>query len=282
MTPPGGSRHDAAMPKTRPESTTTLKRQRAGSYATPDARFLVEQASGGWMVTDAERTNELGLPLVRGPFATLDEARTTIESARVEPAPASALSARIAALPPAARRRHAVGPGPRRGRTARAAPDAQEPGRSPRPTRRTDETVVIREWRRGDGDDLRRLWESTGMRSIGDDDDGLATMARRNPGLVLVATVGGEIVGSALGAWDGRRGWIYHLATAAGRRRAGIGRQLVARIEAGLRAVGCRKVNVIVADGNEEGMAFWASAGYTVADGRQLGRELGAEDREAG
>jgi hypothetical protein len=57
----------------------------------------VDQASGGWLVSDAEQTNELGLPLVRGPFATLDEARDGMEAARRGPAPISSLTDRIAA-----------------------------------------------------------------------------------------------------------------------------------------------------------------------------------------
>ena len=49
-----------------------LKREKAGTYRTKDGRFTVEQSSSGWMLFDAEQTNELGLPLARGPFATLD------------------------------------------------------------------------------------------------------------------------------------------------------------------------------------------------------------------
>ena len=43
---------------------------------------------------------------------------------------------------------------------------------------------------------------------------------------------------------------------------------------AGLRALGCRKVNVIVRDDNQAGAAFWESLGYTTASARQMGREL--------
>jgi ribosomal protein S18 acetylase RimI-like enzyme len=137
---------------------------------------------------------------------------------------------------------------------------------------------VIREWRLADGDRLRRLWHDLGMLSPWDDDASLEVLARRNPGLLLVAAAGDEVVGSALGAWDGRRGWIYHVAIAPGHRRRGIGRQLVARIEAGLRAVGCPKVNVIVLDDNAEGVAFWRDLGYTRLPARQFSRRL-AEER---
>jgi ribosomal protein S18 acetylase RimI-like enzyme len=135
---------------------------------------------------------------------------------------------------------------------------------------------VIRELRTADGDELRQLWKSVGFRSVGDDDRSLARLARRNPGLVLVASEGGRVVGSALGAWDGRRGWIYHLATAESHRRRGIATKLVEQIEAGLGDLGCPKVNALVRDGSEAGRAFWKARGYTQGESRQFGKELDA------
>ena len=134
--------------------------------------------------------------------------------------------------------------------------------------------LEVREFRDGDGDALRTLWQAAGFRLLGDDDAGLATFADRNPGLFLVAaTSGGIIVGSAMGAWDGRRGWIYHVATAATYRRSGVASVLVARIEARLAELGVARVNVLVREGNERGRAFWTAAGYEAAS-RQFGKDL--------
>ena len=255
-----------------------LKRESAGRYVTGDGRFTVEQASGGWMVTDTEHANELGLPLVRGPFATLSDARAVVDAARTEPAPTSDLAARMASLPakPRPERRAAkttaAASRPRGAGTRAASGSSESSGLSEAPR------LEIREWRRADGDGLRGLWASVGMGSLGDDDASLAVMARRNPGLVLVAVEGARIVGSALGGWDGRRGWIYHVATAPDRRRVGIARRLVERVEAGLRAVGCPKVNVIVLDTASEAAAFWTAAGYTRLAASQYGRVLAAGD----
>jgi ribosomal protein S18 acetylase RimI-like enzyme len=139
--------------------------------------------------------------------------------------------------------------------------------------------VSVREFRAGDGAELRDLWLASGFRLLGDDDAGLATFAARNPGLFLVATTGGggAVVGSAMGAWDGRRGWIYHVATAASHRRTGLASTLVARIEAQLTALGAVRVNVIVRDGNDRGRAFWSAAGYEPAASRQWGKDLRVE-----
>jgi GNAT superfamily N-acetyltransferase len=186
-------------------------------------------------------------------------------AARRGPAPISSLTDRIAEQ----RTRTATsGMGARSTKAGKAArPAAPPPKPEPPP-------IAIREYRAGDGGPLRTLWESAGLRSIGDDDTSLRTFAQRNPGAFLVAARGGEIVGSALGGWDGRRGWIYHVATLAAERRTGLATKLVRQIEERLRALGCRKVNAMVIDDNDDGAAFWTSLGYSRAPARQFGREL--------
>ena len=234
-----------------------LKRERAGTYVTRDGRFTVEQSSSGWMLFDAEQANELGLPLARGPFATLDAARDAIPAARSGPAPTTEMEPRRAARKPPV-----IGP-PAKPKEARRAPKRADPA-----------ALVIREIRAVDGDALRELWKDSGFGSIGDDDKSLARLARRNPGLVLVATEAGRIVGSALGAWDGRRGWIYHVATAASHRRAGVARRLVEQVERGLRDVGAPKINVLVRSDSDGGPELWKELGYTPGDSRPYAKEI--------
>jgi GNAT superfamily N-acetyltransferase len=244
-----------------------LKRVQAGTYRTADERFTIEQSSTGWLLLDAKQTNELGLPLARGPFSTLDEARAAIAAARSGPKPVSDLGERRGSKPTSA---HSP-----TGKTDRAT--GSRAGKVRRaPPRPTGTELLIREIRTVDGDALRELWRSTGFGSIGDDDKSLARLARRNPGLVLVATEAGRIVGSALGAWDGRRGWIYHVATAESHRRRGVASQLVARIEAGLRDLGCPKVNVMVRDESDGAREFWTARGYARGPATQFSRELDA------
>jgi len=244
-----------------------LQRERAGTYRTADGRFTVEQSTTGWLLLDSAQTNELGLPLARGPYATLDQARAALGDARSGPRPISDL---------AERRREKAAAGPAKTPAARTDREgAARPARKA-PRRATGREIVIREIRASDGDSLRALWTSVGFRSIGDDDRSLARFVRRNPDLALVATEGSRIVGSALGGWDGRRGWIYHVATAEGHRRQGIATKLVARIEAGLGDLGCPKINVIVRDENDDGRGFWKARGYAVHTATQYGKELEA------
>ena len=60
----------------------SLKRLPGTGWQTRDGRFTITTASGTWSVTDEEQTDELGLPLVRGPFRSLTDAKAVIEAAR--------------------------------------------------------------------------------------------------------------------------------------------------------------------------------------------------------
>ena len=80
-----------------------LRRLGGGRWQTRDERFLIEPQSGTWAVVDAEQTDDLGLPLVRGPFKSLTAAKEAIGAARGEAAPASPLKERkpaVSAEPP--------------------------------------------------------------------------------------------------------------------------------------------------------------------------------------
>jgi ribosomal protein S18 acetylase RimI-like enzyme len=248
-----------------------LKRETAGRYATADGRFTVEQGSGGWMITDAEQTNELGLPLVRGPFATLDDARGGLAAAREGQAPASELAGRIAELKDRGGEAKETGR-PRRRRAGRRAEAEAADGEEPE-EEEPAAPVEIREFRPRDVDDLRRLWAESGI-NTSDDTASLKRLAERNPGLLLVATQDKAVVGSALGAWDGRRGWIYHVAAAREQRRSGVATRLVREVEERLRAQGARKINVVVRDDNPSAALFWEAAGYDRAPMRLFRRDL--------
>jgi hypothetical protein len=75
---------------------SSLKRLGGGRWQTHDERFTIEPQSGTWSLVDAEQTDDLGLPLVRGPFRSLTDAKAAITTARESAAPASPLKGRVA------------------------------------------------------------------------------------------------------------------------------------------------------------------------------------------
>jgi hypothetical protein len=73
------------------EQEEGLKRLGGGRWQTRDERFTIEPQSGTWAVLDADQTDDLGLPLVRGPFKSLGAAKEAIAEARTAAAPTTTL-----------------------------------------------------------------------------------------------------------------------------------------------------------------------------------------------
>ena len=125
--------------------------------------------------------------------------------------------------------------------------------------------MQIREFHLSDYEEAVKIWKSSGLiLRPGDDLDGIKLKLQRDSDLFLVATDGDEIVGVVMGAWDGRRGWINHLAVKPNRRRAGIGRDLIVELERRLLKKGAKKVNAQIYRRNTESFDFFKSVGYEV------------------
>lgn len=72
---------------------------------------------------------------------------------------------------------------------------------------------LIRDFREADYEAVVRVWRAAGLTLKPSDTlPELRKVIERNPGLLLVAEDEGSVVGAVIGAWDGRRAWVYHLA----------------------------------------------------------------------
>lgn len=140
--------------------------------------------------------------------------------------------------------------------------------RPPDESRRTlRQAWSVRAYRPSDHARVVRLWNASGIH-IGPSDSAqeLERSRRRDPDLFLVAESRGRLVGVVLGRFDGRRGWIHHLAVASDHRRLGLGRDLVTRVERGLLRKGCAKVNLHIEPNNGDVSEFYSRLGYRHRD----------------
>jgi len=97
----------------------------------------------------------------------------------------------------------------------------------------------------------------------------------RDPDLFLVAEADGCIIGSVIGAFDGRRGFIYHLAVAASFRGMGVGSRLMDEVEVRLRARGCLKCFLLVKNDNTEAEIYYQHHGWKHLDSVHIfGKDL--------
>ncbi len=119
------------------------------------------------------------------------------------------------------------------------------------------------------------LWQACGLvKPQNDPRKDIARKLRVNPEWFLVAESGGRIVGAVMAGYEGHRGWINYLAVDPARRRAGLGRALMAEAERVLRAAGCPKINLQVRPENRDVVAFYEAIGFSVEGAISLGKRL--------
>jgi ribosomal protein S18 acetylase RimI-like enzyme len=111
----------------------------------------------------------------------------------------------------------------------------------------------------------RSLWENAGpgihvRRS--DEPEEIFKKLQRDPDLFLVAEIGQKMVGTVIGGFDGRRGLIYHLAVDNTFREHGIGSLLMDEVERRLKAKGCIKCYLMVAEDNKNAIQFYEARSW--------------------
>ena len=105
-----------------------------------------------------------------------------------------------------------------------------------------------------------------GLNNIDDSREGIARYLRRNPDTSFVAEENGVLAGVILCGHDGRRGFIQHACVSPDYRRRGIGRRLVQRALAALKAEQITKVALVAFKKNTGGNAFWEQQGFTLRE----------------
>jgi ribosomal protein S18 acetylase RimI-like enzyme len=93
-------------------------------------------------------------------------------------------------------------------------------------------------------------------------------------GLFFVALAHGEVIGTSMAGYDGHRGWLYSVAVHAAHRGRGVGAALVRHTEGALVALGCVKINLQIADGNEQVAGFYESLGYVCEPRVSMGKRI--------
>jgi ribosomal protein S18 acetylase RimI-like enzyme len=131
--------------------------------------------------------------------------------------------------------------------------------------------VLIEKFRLRDYDSVKSLWKSAGLDfSPGDELPQLKRKLKRDPELFLVAREGSSLIGTVLGGWDGRRGWVYHLAVAKSARRQRVATKLLQELESRMKSKGVLKVNALVYDWNVASLALFELNGFKRQDGQVI------------
>jgi ribosomal protein S18 acetylase RimI-like enzyme len=95
-----------------------------------------------------------------------------------------------------------------------------------------------------------------------------------NPELFLIGLIGGKVVATAMGGYEGHRGWVNYLGVDPTHRKQGLGRQIMQALEAKLLEKGCPKLNLQVRVTNTEALKFYERTGYKRDEVISLGKRL--------
>jgi ribosomal protein S18 acetylase RimI-like enzyme len=132
-----------------------------------------------------------------------------------------------------------------------------------------------------DATDVIALWHACGLTRPWNDPQADFALALATPtSSILILRDDGAIAASVMIGFDGHRGWVYYLAVDPSRRRAGLGRQMMAAAEDWLRQAGSPKIQLMVRADNQAAVGFYQTLGYQMQDVLTIGRRLddGAAD----
>src|SRR5690606_31810132 len=120
-----------------------------------------------------------------------------------------------------------------------------------------------------------QLWTDCGLtRPWNDPYKDITRKLAVHPELFLVGTLAQTLVATAMGGYDGHRGWVNYLAVAPMHRRRGYAAILMHHIEQRLRAMGCPKINLLVRRDNTAVTTFYEKLDFQADDVISLGKRL--------
>jgi ribosomal protein S18 acetylase RimI-like enzyme len=135
--------------------------------------------------------------------------------------------------------------------------------------------IEIRPFRPHETESVVALWEACDLiRPWNDPRKDIERKLRVDPELFLVAVEDELVVGVVMAGYEGHRGWVNYLAVDPGRRRQGLGKDLMAAAERLLAERGCPKINLQVRSENADVIAFYEAIGYMKDDVVSLGKRL--------
>ena len=123
--------------------------------------------------------------------------------------------------------------------------------------------MYFREFTLLDFDLVIELWEKAGLiLSRSDTYDGMKEKLKRDPELFFVLEEDSRIIGVVMGSYDGRRGWINHLAVDPEYQGRNIGQQIIEELESRFKKMGCEKINLLIELSNEKVQGFYEKQGF--------------------
>ena len=112
-----------------------------------------------------------------------------------------------------------------------------------------------------------QLWRNTGI-SVGSSDTKteIEKMLKLNPDLLLIGKIKEKIIAIVMGGFDGRRGYVHHLAVEPKFQKIGYGKMLMDELIKKFRQMGVHKIHLFIEKSNIDVVNFYKNIGWQERD----------------
>lgn len=111
------------------------------------------------------------------------------------------------------------------------------------------------------------LWRKAGI-SVGstDSEKEIRRMLTLNPNLFLIGKIKNKIIAVVMGGFDGRRGYVHHLAVDPLHQKKGYGNMIMDELINRFRKIGVHKIHLFIERDNLEVVNFYKNLEWQVRD----------------
>ncbi len=114
-------------------------------------------------------------------------------------------------------------------------------------------------------DSLFEIWKKVGITiTSSDKKNEIQRMLNRNPELCLIAKIGENVIGVVMGGFDGRRGYVHHLAIDPEYQRKGYGKLLMDELTERFQKKRVHKVHLFIEKHNKDVINFYRKLGWEI------------------
>jgi len=116
-------------------------------------------------------------------------------------------------------------------------------------------------------DEVVELWRKAGIEMVSSDTiEEVTRVLSRNPDLLLIGKVQEKVIAIVIGAFDGRRGYVHHLAVDPDYQKMGFGKTIMDGLIEQFRAMDIHKVHLFIEKSNRAVVEFYNNLGWDVRE----------------
>jgi len=116
-------------------------------------------------------------------------------------------------------------------------------------------------------DNIIGLWRKAGI-SVGstDSENEIKKMLTLNPNLFLICKVNNKVIAVVMGGFDGRRGYVHHLAVDPLHQKKGYGKMIMDELINRFRKIGVHKIHLFIEKDNQDVVDFYKNLEWQIRD----------------